>query len=392
MNKQIKYIFLSAVRATVKFFCFFAIFNIVNLLFKRFTEKFDEKTISQGWNLAIMLFVALSVTWVFYNYNKRAKKHFIESCNSPDNSGKTKSFVRVFISSDFLTDTVVCLILSLISSFAFDYSDIQTLLFGNAELNYISIKLFVGIFIGLVFLLVNWFTIYDIRRRWVRNKEISSKNEIIRIFAYLCFITVIYTIGFYLAMAYVPGLYAIIVLLKGYFWQIITALTVIITVSFLLINFKRFKKRKDFIQKLKKVSAECGFELSDIKKPYISVFKKISGDSFAVTAYGKNYKCKLVSGKRKNISIIFGDKDFLLFKRTVRIGKKELFSIYSRYNYAFESDVKKCIIITSIPLHCYFKDSNGYIKEIDTGEKIGEYTIFSPNGFLGALERNCIDR
>ena len=137
---------------------------------------------------------------------------------------------------------------------------------------------------------------------------------------------------------------------------------------------------------------ECGFELSDIKKPYLSVFKKTAGESFTVTAYGKDYKCKMISGKRKNISIIFSDKDFLLFKRTVHIGKKELFSIYSKQNYAFESDVKKCIIITCIPLHCYFKDSNGYMREIDTGEKIGEYTVFSTHGFLGALERNCIDR
>ena len=126
-----------------------------------------------------MLFVILSVTWVFYNYNKRAKKHFTESCNSHDNSGKIKSFVRVFISSDFLTDTVVCLILSCVSSFAFDYSDIQTLLFGNADLNQNIRKLLVGIFIGLIFLLVNWFTVYDIRKRWLHNKELSSKNEII---------------------------------------------------------------------------------------------------------------------------------------------------------------------------------------------------------------------
>lgn len=391
MNKQIKYIFLSAVRATVKFFCFFAIFNIVNLLFKRFTEKFNEENISE-WSLAIMLFVALSVTWAFYNYNKRAKKHFTESCNLSDNSGKTKSFVRVFISSDFLTDTVVCLILSCVSSFAFDYSDIQTLLFGNAGLNQDIKKLLVGIFIGLIFLLVNWFTIYDIRRRWLRNKDLPSKNEILIIFAYLCLITLIYTIGFYIAMAYVPGLYTYVYIIRKYFWQIISALIVIIAVSFLLINFKRFQKRKNFISKLKKVSVECEFELSDIKNPYLSVFKKTSGESFTVTAYGKDYKCKMISGKRKNISIIFSDKDFLLFKRTVHIGKKELFSIYSKQNYAFESDVKKCIIITCIPLHCYFKDSNGHMREIDTGEKIGEYTVFSANGFLGALERNCIDR
>ena len=55
----------------------------------------------------------------------------------------------------------------------------------------------------------------------------------------------------------------------------------------------------------------------------------VANITFTVTAYGKDYKCKMISGKRKNISIIFSDKDFLLFKRTVHIGKKELFSIYS---------------------------------------------------------------
>ncbi|MGN1095486.1 MAG: hypothetical protein ACI4QR_03775, partial [Eubacteriales bacterium] len=116
------------------------------------------------------------------------------------------------------------------------------------------------------------------------------------------------------------------------------------------------------------------------------------GESFTITAYKKSYKCKMISGKRKNVSIIFTDEGSLLFRRIIHIGKKELFSIYSRYNYAFESDVKKCLIITCIPLHCYFKDSNGHMREIDTGEKIGEYTIFSSMGFLGALERNCLDR
>jgi len=391
MNKQVKYIFLSVIRATIKFFCFLIIFNIVNVLFKRFTEQFNEENTS-GWSLAIMLFVILSVTWVFYNYNKRAKKLLVKSYNSFNNSIKMKSFVRVLISSDFLTDTVVCLILSVISSFICDYSDIKTLLFRNADLNYAIKTLLVGIFIGLVFLLINWFTIYDIRKKWVHDKETSSKNEIIIIFAYLCFITVMYTIGFYIAMAYVPGLHTYIIIFKRYFWQIIAAIISIITVSFLLINFKRFNKRKTFISKLKKLSVKSGFELSNIKKPYLSAFKKTSGESFTITAYGKIYKCKMISGKSKNVSIIFSDKGFLLFRRTVHIGKIELFSIYSRYNYAFESDVKKCLIITCIPLYCYFKDSNGYMREIDTGEKIGEYTIFSSKGFLGALERNCIDR
>ena len=67
-------------------------------------------------------------------------------------------------------------------------------------------------------------------------------------------------------------------------------------------------------------------------------------------------------------------------------------TIYSKYNYSFQSNVKKCLILTCIPTQCYFKDSSGYMRKIDTGEKIGEYTIYSSQGFLGALDRNCLDR
>ena len=89
--------------------------------------------------------------------------------------------------------------------------------------------------------------------------------------------------------------------------------------------------------------------------------------------------------------MIFTDQGFLLFRRIVRIGKSELFSIYSKYEYSFQSEEKKCLIITCIPAECYFKDASGYMRKIDTGEKIGDYTIYSTRGFLSALDRDCLD-
>ncbi len=384
MDQQIKYIFLNISRAIIKFLSFFVIFHTVNTLFKRFTEKYNELN-HPGWTLAIMLFVILSVEWVFYHYNNRAKKHFIESYS--ENPRKKNTPLQALLSLDFGTDTLVCFTLSLISAFIFEYSDLDRLFFENANFNPIAKKLLLGIMIGLIFFFVHWFTVYDIRKKWKRNKDSSSKYEILIIAAYLCGITVMYTIGFYLAMSYVPGLSAYIFLFKELFWYII----IIITASFLLINFNRIQKRKNFISKLKKLAAESNYELSHIEKPYLSIFKKMPGISFTITAHQKSYQCKLISGKRKNVPIIFSDQGFLVFRRMIRIGKSELFSIYSKYDYSFESDLKKCLIITCIPANCYFKDSTGHMRKIDTGEKIGEYTVYSSAGFLGGLERDCLD-
>ncbi len=376
MNKT-KYIWLSAIRAAVKFSCFFGIFTLINTLFKQ---------VPAGWSLAIMLFVLVSVTWIFYHENNRAKRRFIESDPS-ENPPSPKSVLR---SADLIIDTAVCFLLSLCSAFAVGYSDIQAFFFAKTSIPDILQALLIGMLIGVVCFFVNWFTVYDVRKKWKRDKKLSSKNEILKIAAYLCFITVLYTIGFYIAMAYAVGLYTYIFLIKNYFWQILTILAIIIAASFFLIFFRRLSKRKKFISKLKKASVKFGYTLSPIKRPYLSLFRKTEGESFTITAHGKSYSCKLISGKRKTSPMIFSDQGFLLFQHIFRLGKHELFSLYSRYPYAFESDTKKRIIITAIPAKCYFKDTSGHMREIDTGETIGDYTIFSGKGFLNSLERDCL--
>lgn len=355
------------------------------MLFMRFTEQFNEEN-RQGWSLAIMLFVMFSVSWTFYHFNGRVKKAFIESCGSIVNSRRNHSFIRVLRSLDFYSDAVVCCGLSLVSPFIFPYTDIERLFFANTAMNAAAKKALIGLFLGILFFLVQWFTFFDIRKKWLRDREISSKNEILRIAAYLCFLTVMYSVGFYIAMAYVPGLAVYAFLFKELFWEILVALAVI----FLLIYFNRIRKRKKFLLGLKKVSAESHYELSAIEKPYLSIFRKTRGASFTVKAHQKTYQCKLISGKRKGVPIIFSDQGFLLYKRTIRLGKSELFSIYSKYHYSFESDAKKCLIITCIPAQCYYKDASGHIRKIDTGETIGEYTVYSAKGFLGALDRDCL--
>ena len=386
MNKKVKYIFLNISKSTVKFICFLCIFHTVNMLFMRYTEKFNEENRS-GWSLAIMIFVAISVSWVFYHYNKRAQRCFLESCFLSENPRRRNTPIRALLSLDFISDAAVCCVFSLVSPFIVRYVDLEQLFFEHTSLHLSVQKLLIGIFIGMTFFLAQWFTVFDVRKKWIHNKEISSKNEIFIIAAYLCFITVMYTVGFYIAMAYVPGLYAYIFIFKELVWEILISIVVIV----LLIYSNRIQKRRKFISLLKKISAKENYKLSTISKPYLSIFRKTEGASFAIKAHNKTYQCKLISGKRKGVPIIFSDQGFLVFRRIIHIGKSELFSIYSKYEYSFQSAVKKCLIITCIPAQCYFKDANGCMRKIDTGEKIGEYTIYSPEGFLGALERDCLD-
>ncbi len=404
-----KYISRSIARAVIKFLSFFAIFNAINEVIKFFVNNpltpgggFAASVGDiYGWSVAIMLFTVFSVAWAFYGYNNRVKERFIENYDANIKQKKLKLFFSAFKTLDFLLDTAVSFALSLISAVTLGYGDIEAALFGGTELNGVLKSLFTGLIVGFAFLLANWVTVYDVRRRWARydtkNKADGEKaphpvKEALLILGYLCFITVIYTLGFMVAIAYVPGLATYAYIIKVHHPKIIIGIAVIAAASFLLINLKRIVKRKEFVKNLTKTASARGFELSEIKKPYLSLFKQAAGESFTVTAHGRTYKCKLISGKSKGVHMIFGDKGLLLFKRSIIIGKREVFSFYSAYDYAFESDVKKCVVLTCIPAKCYYKDTSGRMREIDTGEKIGEYTIFSAQGFLRGLEMDCLDR
>ncbi len=376
-------------------------FTIINETLEDITaDMFRNSDVDLSWlSIVVMVFVIGSVSWAFYNFNGRAKKHFTETYVK---GGNRK--LQALKSADFIIDTSISAILAFVSAFAFGYENIQNALFGDLSVHIVIKKLAAGFLVVVSFFLINWFTVYDMRKKWLRG-DIKQKSkdtnlipyvqiakEFFKIFGYLLFITYVYIFTFYILLAYVPGLLAIIVLLKPYYLQIIAGIAAIAAGDFLLVNLKRIRKRKEFIKNLKKSVSEHDFELSEIKKPYFSLFKQVAGASFAVTAHGKTYKCKLISGKSKSVHMIFGDNGLLLFKRGIIIAKRELFSIYSAYDYAFEGDVKKCIVLTCIPAKCYYKDASGRMREIDTGEKIGEYTIFSAQGFLRALEMDCLDR
>ena len=125
--KKTTYLFLNLCRAAVKFVCFLAVFTAVNTLFLRFTEQFNEES-RVLWSVAIMIFVIVSVSWVFYHFNKRAQTHFLESRVSTGNRHKKNSPIHALRSVDFWSDSLVCCTLSFVSPFLFHDADIQRVL------------------------------------------------------------------------------------------------------------------------------------------------------------------------------------------------------------------------------------------------------------------------
>ena len=68
-----------------------------------------------------------------------------------------------------------------------------------------------------------------------------------------------------------------------------------------------------------------------------------------------------------------------------------LISLNSRIDFAFESKGEKILIVLPMPKDIYTATKSTQPHPADTGEKIGDYSIYSATGFLHALERDCLN-
>jgi hypothetical protein len=73
-----------------------------------------------------------------------------------------------------------------------------------------------------------------------------------------------------------------------------------------------------------------------------------------------------------------------------RIRGKEIFKYIHRFEYAFEGENTKILIISPAPKEMFLGENN-MRRRIDTGDTVGTYRLFGAKGFLRSLELDVIE-
>ena len=150
-------------------------------------------------------------------------------------------------------------------------------------------------------------------------------------------------------------------------------------------------KRREFLKKLDTVCRRQGIALSDIDLPYRSIFSTTETESFTVTVGGKRYACKLIGAlKRGSPMGIFQNGEGAIATH-VRFARITLFSRVTQFEFGFDSNDQKILIINPVPKKLY-RTENGKTTELDNGDVVDGYKVYTASGFIGALERDSIDR
>lgn len=242
------------------------------------------------------------------------------------------------------------------------------------------------------------------------NDKKKSAYSYWRMVGRLAFTTLLY---------YFAGMAVTYVIVAGFSMTAILALLiftpsifVIILAIVALFYIRTIRARVKLIKKLKSICKDRGFDLMELCRPYRSIFRDAHNDyNIAVKVGERTFYCRLIACVNRGNKYTFNTDGTLTRARMIHMPKPprmvgvrgmiqtanygngdelEIFGFTSEIDYTFEADGEKVILINPVPRRVR-KQSGNLIGEMDNGDRLGDYTIYTGNAFLRYIDRLGID-
>ncbi len=200
--------------------------------------------------------------------------------------------------------------------------------------------------------------------------------------------------GLMLLVVFTPSLLAVILLVIAFFY------------------LRTIRARIKLVKRLKAICKDRNFELLELKRPYRSIFRDAYNDyNIAVKVGERTFYCRLIACVNRGNKYTFNtDDETLIRARMIHMPKPrmvavrgfvqttnygtgddlEIFGFTSEIDYTFEADGEKVILLNPVPRRVR-KQSGTLIGEMDNGDRVGEYSIYTGNAFLRYIDRLGMD-
>lgn len=339
-----------------------------------------------------MIFTLFSVVQSFSLHDTAAREKFLAE------RGKkfvfSREILRILRSPEFIAETLVFLLfISTLPALPLDlgYTNITGTFFYGEKLSALQEKLCIFVLMLPLVLAAEILMRTLVHKDWfLQNLTQEKSHGALKSTAFLLVrltaILLIYAVGFMTFPIYLGNAPAALMILGA----VLPFLIALLLLVFVCTYISAFRTRKSFIKSLKNLCREKGFSLSEIREPYSFIFRMHKGYNFTVTAHGKTYDCKFLSGIHKNSPVMFDLFGAGVWLHYFRIRGKEIFKYIHRFEYAFEGENTKILIISPAPKEMFLGENN-MRRRIDTGDTVGTYRLFGAKGFLRSLELDVIE-
>ena len=354
-------------------------------------------------NQLIHLFVILaglliynSVLRLIYLFDRGERAEYIELRD--EQFRFSREIGAIIRSRSFWLQNATAMPLFAVAAMLGAYPDIGGIILGNGHLNTPLCNIISTVILVPVLFTIGIFTRYEVKRYWIVLEKRQDTERIEKVSSFVwqaIFITVAYPLIIPMAPLLLFAIINIFSILFGLFDALSIIGTVAVVILLVLTIYvipllNGMRKRHKFIKQLKAVCQRCGYELSEIQRPYKSFLHPEIGSSFTVSKGDKEYNCAFVSTLHRGTWLSFISDTDAYFRH--RIGtKNHHFTINHHIEYGIRGKGRKCIIISPLPKHI-FAESDGSVREILPGDRIWDYTVYNMSGFINAIDRNCLDK
>ncbi|MBR5859381.1 MAG: hypothetical protein IKZ05_05605 [Clostridia bacterium] len=164
--------------------------------------------------------------------------------------------------------------------------------------------------------------------------------------------------------------------------------TVIIALP-ILRRVKAFIRRAQLISKTRKLCKEGKYRLSNVKAPYASLFSSVRGESFNLTMNGETFSCKLMAAKKASRPIVLHEDGIGETIHSITFVGIKWYERRKAFRFGYETKNKQILIFNpSAKFIC--SEKNGALTELDNGDVVGNYIIYTGTGFTNALDRKTL--
>ena len=449
MQAWLKALGKNLLRAFIAYLAFLFISGILSTLFvlagSEIIKEFnlDMRYVFLAGSLPIP-FAAYSVLRAFELYDKEAQTAFMPRSEEGYSlkAALRKLFSLPVLSGKLWSCALLWLSLILILPYSFGFRSVVGSFYPALDMSAPQAKAVMAGVVAPVMLIVIFLAKTSAHKWWViagtteRERILNHPHPNVRLGLETVKIFLIYSLAFLalptVIMVAVSFALTVAIFKDSRLWislGVILALYLVIKYSSILI------RRRKYYRRLLRTLRGAGYEISAVRYPVISALIPKSGATMHLFDGERHWDVKLMSAKHPRRPTYLFESGVATTKKTVSILKMDLFHVMTDEQFGFSSECGKIVIycpgskklyanygrcdtlpddgeggFTSIAMSRrgggesgaagaryrgpgYVSDlERGIIKPLSSGDKIGEYKFFTPDGFLSAAENRVLHR
>ena len=373
-------------------------------------------------------FLLNSTLNLFATYDKRAMKKFLLS--NPKKIRIRESFKIDLTSREYWVEAIPLFFFTIIGTLVGWYPEVSGSFSATGASAVLLYLLPIIIMPALTFFLTLWRR-YEARRYWLHLLRIDNVDKLygpIRLFIrcitipllYICFYPLAPSLGLvFVSISTLLILFIDFLSLIGFLLAVICIIILCLGISAL----RAIRKRAKFTKWLLAVAEENGYTVSQIKRPYASLFVKRRECNFTLSKDNKIFSVHFIGSFWQRAPLFFVSDSRAYYMH--RIGtKNHHITLLSTFDYDFDGEGDKILLLNPVPRAMFAaNDENltgvgvlpfgigapdsrysalfrGVIgrhersstRRLEPGDKIWSYAVYNSTALISAIDHECLGR